>query len=440
VRASVLVLTALLAAGCFALPGCQPAVEIKPPPPPKVVVDYPIQQDVEDSAYFTGRIEAVESVDVRARIQGWLDYVNIPKKDEETGEVTWEVDEGDVLFVIEKEPYQAELNAALARLQQTRAAQMLAQANLARAEKLIQTNAISREDYDTRVAEKAAADAKEAGDRAAIEQAQIDLNYATIRSPIAGRASRNLVDAGNLVGTGEDTLLCTVVSNDPMNVYFDVTEKDVLELLKNLRERAPDKEVPELKVYVGLDNETGYPHVGVVDYLDNVVKASTGTAQVRAELPNPKNARFFKPGMNARVRVPLEVQKDAVLVREDAIGTDLGGKYVLAIVDKDGKQNIVERRYVELGTLTEGMRVVRNGLDAQEKYIVEGIQRARPGMPVTVEMAKPSEEAPATAPSPASGEPASGGPAPVAKPAPTTPAPVTDPAGQPTSPPGAPAS
>ncbi len=359
-----------LAVICSAvLSGCRPLESSSAPPPPKVTVAKPVQTDVVDYAEFTGKTKSIEFVEIRARVSGFLQSVDFTD-----GSM---VEKGDLLFVIEREPFQAKLDAAKAKFKQTEAKLKLTEANLARAEKLIVNRTISREEYQTDVAQREAAVAELLENRADIEQAIIDLNYTVIQSPISGRASRRLVDQGNLVGAGENTLLTTIVRMDPMYVYFDVSERVVLNLLQWRRENPDGKDADKTrKVYVGLENEDGYPHEGEIDFIDNRVDPTTGTALVRGVFPNKDG--FLYPGLFVRVRIPLETQKDALLVSERAIGTDLGGKYVLVV----GKDNIVQQRHVELGTLVDGKRVIRKGLAPDESYIINGLQRARPGLPV----------------------------------------------------------
>ena len=354
--------------------GCQ-APEMPKPQPPKVTVAKPMRRDVVDYSDFTGTTKSTDSVDIRARVQGFLQSANFT-----AGAI---VEKDALLFMIEPEPFRARLDAAEANLAKTEAKLKLAEANLKRAEQLVVSKAISREEYQTKIAQRDSSAAQILADKASIEQAKIDLGYTEIRSPTHGKVGRKLVDPGNLVGSGENTLLTTVVSMDPMYVYFDVSEFVVLEYLKWKREN--EKKGGEAKVFLGLANEEGYPHEGRLDFIDNRVDAATGTAMIRGVFDNKKG--FLYPGLFVRVRFPGETQKDAVLVSEEAIGTDLGGKYVL-VVDEN---NIVAQRPVELGTLIDGMRVIRDGLGPDEQYIIKGIQRARPGLPVNprVEEAEP---------------------------------------------------
>ena len=374
-KIQTLMLLTALASGSLFLSACQ-TPELPTPQPPKVTVAKPLQKDVVEYSDFTGIARSTDAVEIRARVQGILQTADFT-----AGTI---VEEGALLFTIEPEPFQARLDAAKADLSKTEAALKLAEANLGRAETLVASKAVSKEEYQTKIAQRDAAAAQILADKADIEQASIDLSYTKIHSPIRGKVGRRLVDPGNLVGGVEKTLLTTVVSLDPMYVYFDVSEPIILEYLKWKREtKLPDA---EKKIYLGLADEEGYPHEGHLNYLDNRVDPATGTALIRGLFPNDKG--YLYPGLYVRIRIPGKTQKGALLVREDAIGTDLGGKYVL-VVDKD---NIVEQRQVVLGTLVDGMRVVRKGLNADENYVIKGIQRARPGFPVDPQLKPSSEE------------------------------------------------
>lgn len=286
---------------------------------------------------------------------------------------------GQLLFVIEQAPYIARRNQAAADVQTWEAELARAQSDLERLELAIQTNAVSQQEVDRARADVQQAEANLLGAKARLEQAELDLSYTEVRSPIDGMVSRRQVDIGNLVGSGENTLLTTVAKLDPVYVYFDVSERIILAMLK-ARGRSigepspPDERVP---AYLGIANEEGWPHEGYLDYIDNRVNPNTGTIQVRGLFPNPDGALL--PGLFARIRVPTTLQEGALLVAERAIGTDLGGKYLLIV----GDDSVVELRHVELGQLEEGMRVIQSGLQSGERYIINGLQRARPGLPVT---------------------------------------------------------
>ena len=388
--------------------GCQQE-EIPPPSPPEVTVTTPVQQEVTDYTDYTGTLRAVESVDIRARVQGFLKSVNYVD-----GTMAGE---GDLLFVIEPEPFQAELDAANAKLKETEARLKLAEANLGRAQTLYEKKTISREEFQAKWAERDQAAAEILGDRAAIEQAQINLSYTQIHAPFAGLVGRHLVDPGNLVGAGEKTLLTTIVKMDPMYAYFDVTENAVIDVLRWRRDH-PDAAAGKenegnnerLQVRLGLAGEEGFPHEGYLDYMDNQVDPTTGTAVVRGIFENKEG--YLYPGLYARIRIPLAPVEDALLVHERALGTDLAGKYLLVVDDK----NIVEQRHVELGSLFGEMRLIKKGIAPGERYIVKGLQRARPGLPVTPKMeettppapqadAPPSDEKPPESPEDARSQP-----------------------------------
>jgi len=343
------------------------------PAPPEVTVALPLQQDVVEYLELTGRTEAIESVEIRARVSGALERVAFNPSSQ--------VNRGDLLFVIEPEPYIANRERAIAEVKKWEAELARAKSDLERLELAIQTNAVSQQEVDRARADLDQADASLLGAKASLTQVELDLSYTEVRSPISGMVSRRLVDVGNLVGSGENTLLTTVVKIDPIYAYFDVSERIVLEVLESRGRTFTDERAVEPRdeaaVFLGLANEEGWPHKGFIDYIDNTVDTGTGTIPVRGVFSNPTGKLF--PGLFARIRVPRGVLDDALLVSERAIGTDLGGKYLLLV----GEDNVVELRHVELGSLQEGMRVIYSGLKPDEHYIINGLQRARPGLPVT---------------------------------------------------------
>ena len=359
-----------LLAGVAAV-ACGPTEQAAPaPPPPEVTVANPETRDVTNFAEFTGRTEAFEAVEVRARVSGELREMHFTPSSP--------VNEGDLLFVIEPEPYEAARDIAVATIAQWEAEQDRAEANLSRLEQALQTEAVAEQDVDDARANVKTAEANLAAAKAGLVNAEINLSYTEVRSPISGLVSRNLVDLGNLVGSGENTLLTTVNRVDPMFAYYDVSESILLQALNNLGTTAGRGRTENVAVFLGLDDEIGWPHEGVIDFFDNTVNAGTGTIQVRGTFDNPTGKLF--PGLFARIRVPVEDISNAVLVQENAIGTDLGGKFVLVV----GGDNVVELRHIELGPLQDdGMRVVLSNLEPDERYIINGLQRARPGLPVT---------------------------------------------------------
>ena len=343
------------------------------PPAPAVTVAAPVEKDVQTYSEFTGYTAAVESVDIRARVKGFLKKVAF--------EDAAVVKEGDLLFIIEQDPYKAQRDQTKAELDSAEAELVRAEIDLKRVEQAAKTNAVSQEEVTNRRAQRDMAAASVEEEKAKLEQATLNLGYTEVRSPIDGRVSRRLVDEGNLVGAGENTLLTTVVTMDPIYVYFEVDERTLIEGLKRTPGAFDNKK--DYPFYVGLDTEEGYPHKGVLDYISNIVDQNTGTITARGVLPNKEKELY--PGMFARVRVPAKIESDALLVHEKAIGTDLGGKY-LYIVKSD---NTVEQSRVELGPLDGEMRVITKGIGKGERYIVNGLQFARPGLPVTPKTEKP---------------------------------------------------
>lgn len=363
----------IVVAIAFTAVGCGGTeVTTQAPAPPEVTVAYPVQRDVTNYLEFTGQTRAVEAVEVVARIPGVLEEMHF--------EPSTVVREGDLLFVIEPEPYVASRDAADADVKTWEAEVVRATADLERLEQAIQTNAVSAQEVDRARADLQQAEANLLGAKAGLNQAEINLDYTQVRSPITGMVSRNMVDLGNLVGSSGSTVLTTVMKVNPIYAYFDVSERILLEAMAARGRTVAEQGGEETAAYLGLANETGWPHEGVVDYVDNTVNTSTGTIQVRAVFPNPDVVLF--PGLFARLRLPESEEEGALLVSEQALGTDLGGKYLLIVGDDD----VVELRHVELGALEGDMRVIRSGLEARERYIINGLQRARPGLPVAPTM------------------------------------------------------
>jgi RND family efflux transporter MFP subunit len=371
------------------LAACGPG-DPPPPAPPEVTVATPLRRDVTFYQDFTGRTASVQRAEVRARVAGFLQRTNFVVGDD--------VRKGQVLFVIEPEPYQAQRDQAEAALKSAEANRDRARSDLERLEEAIKTNAVSQQDVTRARAELAQAEAAVLSSRAELAQATIQLEYTEVRSPVAGKVDRNLVDPGNLVGQTEATLLTTVVQMDPLWVYFDLPETTVLELLADLRalgiesvrDLGSDEARAATRFFVGTQVEEGFPHQGQLDFLSNTVDPATGTVEVRGVVPNEE--RLLLPGVFVRVRVPGRVMPDSILVSERAIGTDLGGKYVMVVADDD----VVEQRYVEAGPREEdGYVVVTGGLGGDETYIVSGLLRARPGLPVTPKTEDEAGDAPA---------------------------------------------
>ena len=359
---------AVALAAVMVLGSCRQAPPTAPPPPPQVTVAAPTVRDVTVVTEFTGTTQARESVEVRARVQGFLERIAFTPSSF--------VNKGDVLFIIEQAPYRAQRDRAEANLKAAEAGLRRAESDLDRLEEAIKTNAVSQQEVTRARAERDQAAAALLEAQAALTNAEIQLDYTTVRSPLSGLVSRNFVDVGNLVGAGEPTLLATVRRIDPIYAYFDVSERFIAEALADSgghKGPSRDQETPITLVL----KETGHEVDGIVDAVDNTVDPATGTIQVRGIFPNPDALVF--PGFFVHVRVPGDLIEDAVLVEESALGTDLGGRYLLLV----GDGNVVEKRYVEPGPLEEDMmRVILDGLEPGERYVSEGLQRARPGMPV----------------------------------------------------------
>lgn len=351
--------------------------------PPEVTVSTPVTRPVQPFADFTGTTRAVESAEIRARVGGVLERQHF--------QPSQIVKEGQVLFTIEPDQYRAARDEALAMLRSAIADSALKESNLDRVQLAIETNAVSRQDLDRAEAERDAAVAAVLGARARLSRAQLDYEYTSVRTPITGQVGRRLVDPGNLVGFGEQTLLTTVNRVQPIHVLFNAPEWVVLELLRELeasgigaQEIGADppvrSEMPQVvKVLVGTAADAdSFPIEGQIDFIGNTVDPGTGTIELRAVFGNERFDLF--PGLFVRVRVLALEAVDALLVEERAVGSDLGGKYVYVV----GEGDIVERVYVRLGQpQPDGTVVVEEGLSGDESYITNGLLRARPGLPVT---------------------------------------------------------
>ncbi len=363
---------ALILALSLALAGCSRTPSEAPEAAPvAVTVSHPVERDVTDHVDFTGRTAAVDSVEVRARVWGYLDRINFKE-----GSL---VKKGDVLFEIDPRTYRATLKQAEGNLASTEARVNRLDADYARAQRLLPSGAIGREEFDKVSGDRAEATASLAALRAAVERARLDLEYTKVTSPISGRISRQLVTEGNLVQSGENgggTLLTTIVSVDPMYAYFDVDEGTVLRVRKLIREgkarSARDTEVP---VLLGLANDEGFPHRGTINFVDNQVNPRTGTLRLRGVFPNKDEA--LAPGYFVRVRIRIGQPHPALLVSDRAIDTDQGQKIVYVV----NAQNEVSVRPIQTGALHDGLREV-TGLKPGERVIVSGLQQVRPGITV----------------------------------------------------------
>lgn len=362
--------------------GCKPRdAEVKPALPPQVTVSTPITRTVTEFVDFTGRTEAPSSVDIRARVTGYL--VKMPFVE------GTEVKTGDLLFEVDPRPYQAQLDAAQGEVVLNEAKLKLAKADNARAKNIAQVNAgaISKQDLDKYEAAQEEAAAAVQASKANLETYQINLGFTKVTSPIDGRVSRYNITTGNLVNA-DQTLLTTVVSQDPMYVYYDVDEMTLLSFVRRLiAANADPLQMKKYPVYMALADEDGFPHEGYINFANNVVNASTGTITVRGVFSNPDSPskrRLLKPGMFVRIHFPVGEPHDALLVSEKALGTDQGRKYLFVVNDK----NIVEYRPVQTGPLQDdGLRVIEEGLKKDERVIVSGLQLVRPKIEVRVEVA-----------------------------------------------------
>jgi RND family efflux transporter MFP subunit len=364
---------ALVAA--LGLSGCRSeATPSAQAPAPQVSVASALERNVTEWDEFTGRLEAVESVEVRPRVTGYIESVNFTEGST--------VHKGDLLFVIDPRPYRAELSKSEAELARAVASAELAASDAARSEKLIDIKAVSREEYDQRVNASREAKANVAAARAAVDAAKLNLEFTRITSPIDGRVSKAIVTAGNLVtgGSNAATLLTTVVSLDPMYVTFEGDEQIYLKYneLSRRGERASSRDAAN-PVLMGLANESGYPHRGSMVFVDNQVDPRTGTIRARAAFENKDG--YLTPGLFARVKLLGHNSYQAVLVDDRAIGTDQSQKFVYVI----DAQNKVTYRPVKVGRLNDGLRIVQQGLQAGETVVVNGMQRVRPGVVVAPE-------------------------------------------------------
>jgi len=356
------------------LEACQEKTAYKPPPPPRVTVGTPARQEVTDYLELTGNTQAVNTVQLRARVQGYLEKVFF-----QDGQV---VKKGQPLFQIERDTYVAKLKQAEGQILTQQARLEHAKTEFARFSSLVQQRAAAQTDVDQWRDARDSAEGALREAKAARDLARLDLGYTLVTAPFDGRIDRRLVDPGNLVGAGENTILAQMSQLDPIYVYFTVNDLDLRRLLRETGGIPGQTQSKKLPVLVGLPNEEGYPHQGYLDFAAISLTTTTGTLLVRGVLPNPDDK--ILPGLYARVRLPVEEQSAALLVPQKAVGYDQIGSYVLVVNDK----NVVERRNVKTGPVVNGSIVIEEGLTGNERVVVEGLLYAVPGREVTPEPEK----------------------------------------------------
>src|SRR6516225_7218688 len=358
----------------FALIGCEQNTFV-PPPPPKVDVATPVQRSITRYLEATGNTAAVKSVDLVARVQGFLQSIDYKDGDF--------VKEGTTLFTIEPETYKL-------KLEQAQAAEAGAQATLKQAEydfrrqtDLVARQAVSQATLDTSTANRDNAQANLLQAQANTRLAEVNYGYTKVSAPFDGMVSAHMVSVGELVGVSSPTQLATIVAMDPIYVNFTVNEQDVLRIRAEAARRGlTAADLKQFPIEIGLQTETGYPHEGKLDYVAPTINASTGTLAVRGLVPNDK--RVLLPGYFVRVRVPFTQEKDALLVPDTALGSDQSGRYLL-VANKD---NVVEQRKVQIGPADNGLRVIESGLKPDDRIVISGLLRVIPGQKIDPQQTK----------------------------------------------------
>jgi multidrug efflux system membrane fusion protein len=364
---------AVATASLLALAACGEGNQNQAPPPPPVTVAKPLARAVVDMDEYVGRFLAVDMVEIRARVSGYLDKVQF--KD---GQI---VNAGEVLFTIDPRPFQNTLDQTKGTLAQARANLAFTESDLIRAQKLLGEKTISEQAYEQRVQAKRVAEATVAANEAAVRQAALDLEFTQLKAPVTGRIGDRRVAPGNLVvgGTaGGTTLLATIVSIDPIRFEFTADEQAFLRYARLANDgKNPESRGARTPVDLKLLDESDFRHKGTIDFVDNVIDQSSGTIRARASFPNSDG--LFTPGMFGRLRVPGSPPYQALLVPDATIGTEQVRKFVY-VVDAD---NTVRQKYLTLGPLQGDLRVVKDGLSSDDRVIVNGLVRARPGIKVT---------------------------------------------------------
>jgi multidrug efflux system membrane fusion protein len=376
-----LLLAAHLLAGC----DNKPAAGAAPPPPP-VTVALPLQQTITEWDEYTGRFTALESVEIRARVSGFIDSVHFNE-----GQI---VKAGDLLFVIDPRPYRLAVEQAKADVDRAKAKLEVATLDVQRATPLVRSQSLTEREFDTRQSAQHDAAAQVASAQAALKQAELNLEWTEVRAPIGGRISDKRVDAGNLITGGSTgaTLLTVIVSIDPIHFVFDGSEADFLRYVRLAAAGGrPSSRDVQNPVSVRLADETEFKHQGRMDFVDNVINPKTGTIRGRAIFDNKDG--LLTPGFFGRLRL-FGGQHEALLVPDGAIASDQSSKIVFTVAD-DGT---VGTKLVELGPIVDGLRVIRSGIAASERIVIDGLQRARPGQKVTAQGGKIEAAPPPAAP------------------------------------------
>lgn len=360
---------------------------------PPVTVAAAIERSFSESDEFAGRLDAVEKVELRPRVSGYIEKIHFSQGAEVT--------KGDLLFAIDARPFEHEMHRAEAQVASAKTRLDLAAGELARVEKLVGSGAVSRQEVDERASARRDAESALAAARASLETANLNIGYTQVRAPVTGRTSRAELTAGNFVTAGQTTLT-TIVSIDPIYAVFEADEQAFLKYA-DLSRRAAGARAAKNTVYMGLSNEEGFPHKGAIAFVDNRLNPQTGTILARALFDN--RDRRFTPGLFARVKLVGGSPSTAVLIDDRAVGTDQNKRFVLVV----GSDSKAMYREVKLGAMSEGLRVIRDGLKKGEVIVVNGLQRVRPGMPVqpaTVPMDPKERPAPDTGAAGPGGKPA----------------------------------
>ncbi|MCP3402490.1 efflux RND transporter periplasmic adaptor subunit [Bradyrhizobium sp. CCGB20] len=358
-----------------ALAGCEDKNTFVAPPPPKVDVATPVERAVTRYVEATGNTAPIKSVDLVARVQGFLQSI-----DYQDGSF---VKQGTQLFLIEPETYKLKLEQAKAAEVGAQATLKQAEADFRRQTDLVQRQVVSQSTLDTSTSTRDNAQASLQQAQVNTRLAEVNYGYTNVTAPFDGIVSAHLVSVGELVGFSSPTQLATIVALDPIWVNFTVNEQDVLRIRAEAARRGLTvADLKQLPIHVGLQTETGYPHEGHLDYVSPTLNSSTGTLAVRGVVPNDK--RVLLPGYFVRVRVPFDQEKNALLVPDTALGSDQGGRYLL-VVNSD---NVVEQRKVQIGPVDNGLRVIESGLKPDDRVVIAGLLRVIPGQKIDPQLTK----------------------------------------------------